>query len=296
VRTLLRKLLPPTFGNALGVLLGAIAILALLDETYHQGFVAGIQALMDSYKKVITVLFGWLTPFLEHFVREWLSFEIKLHPIWAHVSVISGIYLLRNVYRLYANNRIGAATYQLIVALPIMLLSGMGAGIFYREDSGLLSELAIPAFPILGIFTMLVLQGVWFATYPVDRPFRTWPDFNGSWSHFVLTQTLYAAKLLIAGLGLALLFTILLDGAGVPMPSVIVMLLLVSNLALYWLTVGAGIARISAGPRWRSMGRVERALSILETQAAELALGMFRVLIVVLWVVAMKAGEAILGL
>ena len=152
--------------------------------------------------------------------------------------LLTGLYFLRNVARLYEAGRWVGATYQLVFSTIIMFIVGVTSGVFEALREGLWSDFAVVMAPIFGTFLIALVQCVWFASVPEDRPFRTWPDFGGSWLHFFRCQAWYGLKQLIAG---ALLTVILLNTPTVKnstSPAVTVILILVLLLAFYWRWVG----------------------------------------------------------
>lgn len=233
----LKYFLPKGFAAWVSVVIGGYALLATIDLAYDQGLNPVYQLSLDFYRDVVEIIFTPVRGPVERLLKSLFNLRLDLHPMWIHVSFLCGIYLMRNVYRLYDTGRFLMAGYQFLAALPIMLFSGVGAAIFYRESS-LFSEFFVTLFPILGVFLMALAQGVWFASFPEDRIHRAWPDFEGSWSHFMKRQTLYGLHLLIGGIVLSAAYTVLLFRAGIPNPAILVLFLLIVSLAFYWLALG----------------------------------------------------------
>jgi len=288
---LLKKVVPTTFARFFNVLVGGIAITALVRDTYDIGFVSTLSSLIDLYDEAIGKAFGWLAGPLEGLLRSIFDFRIVLNPVWIHVCTLSAIYFLRNIVRLAGCGRWAAAAYQLVFAVPIMLLAGVGAGACYQGDGEFFSEMSVPVFPVVGIFLMSLIQGIWFASVPEDREIRTWPDFKGSWSHFFGMQCLYGLGLLAGGLGLSFLFTFVLMLAGIKTPAVLVLILLVLCLALYWLFMGVAMAR-DAPPTVQVKGSrfLSALFNIFDTQAARLGIAMMQVLMVFVFFVLIDVG------
>jgi hypothetical protein len=293
----IRKLFPTTFKEAVAALAGGLSITVLVAQSYSNGFFNALGTVLSYYDRLVGKLLGWAKEPLESLFEALFSWQITLHPIWAHVTVLSGIYLMRNVHRLYAYGKPAAATYQLVFAVPIMLLAGVGAGTNYQPGRGYSSEVNVTIPPLLGLFAMTSLQGVWFAFFPQDRGYRTWPDFGGTRLHFVKTQIWYGARLVLVGLALSFLFTFVLMVSGIPNPSVLVLLALVICLALYWLSVGDGIVRQRELGR-KGQPRVAKThmLAVLDTPAGRLALTMLHTVEVFLSFVLASAGLNLLGL
>lgn len=233
----LKQFLPKGFRAWASIIMGGYALLGTIDLAYDQGLNPVYQLGLDFYRDVVEIIFRPVRGPVERLLKSLFDIRLDLHPMWIHVSFLCAIYLMRNVWRLYGTGRFFMASYQLVVALPVMLFSGVGAAVFYNENS-LFSEFFVTLFPIIGVFLMALAQGAWFASNPTDRIHRAWPDFGGSWTHFMKCQTLYGLHLLIGGIALSGTYTILLFRAGIPNPAILVLVLLILSLAFYWLVLG----------------------------------------------------------
>jgi hypothetical protein len=222
-------------------MVAGFSLFSLFFKARSEGVSAALQVVVQYYRDLTGALFGWAEAPLESFVESMIGQTTQFAPIWVDVAMLSGFYFLRNVVRLAFAGRIAAAGYQLICAIPIMLFTGAGAGMFYRE-TGMLSTWLMTLFPLVGIFLMSVSQGVWFALVPQDRPCRTWRDFGGSRSYFILMQTWYGLQVALVGTALSALYTILFYWSGLPEPPVLVLFTLIFSLAIYWLAIGTQAA------------------------------------------------------
>lgn len=242
------RLLPDSHLAYLGAITSSLSIFSLLSQAMQHGMSTVFRTILLYYDKFIEATLGWATPYLEAFVRNMLAFmpvDLSLDPIWRHVVVLTSLYFMCNIQRLFSARRIAAGLYQLGFAVPIAVFCGVGAGISHALGESLLFDFATTAFPAFGTFLMTVVQGIWFATFPGDRAYRTWPDFGGSWVHFVGKQMRYGARQLVGGLLISIVLLIPLRMAGVTEPSLWVLFILVICLALYWLFTGTNVARRS---------------------------------------------------
>lgn len=293
---ILKALLPRSPPEALSTVIGGLSLLELMKRSYGPNPGPILELIMQSYGKIVNLLFGWAKEPIEGIISFLFNYHLTLGPIWAHVSVLCGIYFMRNVLRLFLNRRPWAALYQLLFSLPLMTAAGAGAGIFYLEDGGFVSNFMVAAFPVAAVFVMAIIQGIWFASVPADRSHRTWPDFGGSWLYFMAMQIRYAIGLLFVGLALDALCTVTLIYSGIPNPAILVLFVLLNVLALYWLLTGMRAARRPVRARRNAPLTKKHVSALLETPGVKLGVAMLRTVVTFAGLVTVDAGSDLLGL
>ena len=191
---LIQYLFPNTFVGWFGCIIGALSILALINNALDVSLASSLLITIKWYDQFLKVTLGLAKPYIENFIiylLDGFKFEIELNDIWMHITTLTGLYFLRNVIRLYSADKYFAAIYQLFFSLFIMFTVGGVAGVIYQSNSNYWVALAVATCPIIGTFLMAIAQSVWFAFSPQDRPFRLWPDFQGTKLHFISMQALY---------------------------------------------------------------------------------------------------------
>jgi hypothetical protein len=286
--------LPKSLVAWFGVLSGALSIVILLKNALDVGVGPTLTVLIEYYDKLLRVVLGWAEPFLEQLFNGFLSLlgvaAIEIDDVWKHVTVLIGLYFLRNVTRLYESGKAPAATYQLGFAIIFMFLFGGAAGVSRAMLPGFWSHFGVVMWPILGTFAMNVVQGFWFATYPADRAYRTWPDFGGSWSHFVGMQAKWAAYLALSGLALAVVFMSLPVVAASDDPAVLALCMLVVAFSGYWFFIG------DLSVRKRGVSDQPYIVALLESPGGKVGLAMGWTIVAVVAFLVANAGLSIVGL
>lgn len=293
---ILKALLPRNPPETFGAVIGGLSLFALMKRSYALPIGPVVALIMDRYDRIVNLLFGWAREPIEGIIFFLFDYHLALGPIWAHVSLLCGIYFTRNVVRLFFAGRRWAALYQLLFSLPLMTASGAGAGIFYLDGGGFGASFMVAAFPVAAVFVMAIIQGLWFATVPTDRIYRTWPDFGGSWPYFMAMQIWYGIRLLSAGLLLDAACTLALLSCGIPNPSILVLFVLLIFLALYWLLTGMGAAKRPERPRKNAPLTKKHVSALLATPGIKLGIAMLRTAFAFAGLVVVGAGASLIGL
>lgn len=286
--------MPKSLAAWFGVLSGALSIVVLLKNALSVGIGPTLSVVIDYYDAALTFILGWTEPFIErifNFILSPFNFAaIDISDVWKHVTVLIGLYFLRNVARLYEAKKSAAATYQLCFAILFMFLFGGAAGVSRAMLPGFWSHFGVVFWPIIGTFAMNVVQGFWFASFPGDRAYRTWPDFGGTWLHFVWMQTKWAGYLALSGLVLAIGFMNLPVVAASSDPAVLALCMLVVAFSGYWFLVGHN---------WlQKEGRGDRAYlsALVASPGGKVGLAMIWTILVVIAFVVANAGLGMVGL
>ena len=144
----------------LGVVLGGISVLALLQHALKFGFAAAMSVIVQWYDKFLGIVLGWLKEPLEVFIVWMLTsfnIQVTIHDHWVHIFVISNVYFLRNTFsytkiapdgkiRRDLPATISVATISLIFSV---LLAGF-AGVFDATDP--MSNFLVAWIPLVGFF------------------------------------------------------------------------------------------------------------------------------------------------
>jgi hypothetical protein len=80
--------------SALGTLVGAFSIFALIAKTWERGLAVPIELLIDAYNGFLNFFLGWAQPYLQEFAETlstWTGFDLHLYPHWKASVVAYGI-------------------------------------------------------------------------------------------------------------------------------------------------------------------------------------------------------------
>ncbi len=286
--------MPKSLAAWFGVLSGALSILVLLKSALGVGIGPTLSVVVDYYDRLLEVILGWAEPVLEGIFNFVLSLfnvaAIDIDDVWKHVTVLIGLYFLRNVSRLYEGGKASAATYQLVFAIIFMFVFGAAAGVSRTVLPGFWSHFGVVLWPIVGTFAMNVVQGFWFASFPADRAYRTWPDFGGTWSHFAWMQTKWAGYLALSGLALSIVFMSLPVVSASDDPAVLALCMLVVAFAGYWFVIG-NLSVQKNGPRDRPY-----IAELFASPGGKVGLAMLWTIVVVVAFLLANAGLGMVGL
>jgi hypothetical protein len=249
----------------LGLGIGILSLVKLVDLGFHVGWIVPLRALIDYFEALLHVIFGWAEPYLKialDFVNTKFGWSLHLYPHWKYVFTLLWLYFgadtkltssfggswqagLRGGYG-YEKGAIAAAAWGLFVAL----LASVAVGVEPFDG------------PIHGIYLVLATSAG-FVLYELgDRIWRQ--RITGSRKYLLftrlapllLTAVIVAAEAFIAELPIARLL---------PNSGLIFLFAFISGLTLYYLCEGAWLAtQITLDPQepWRARLRFSTAFRI----------------------------------
>ena len=234
----------------LGVVLGGISVLALLQHALKFGFAAAISIVVRWYDTFLGIVLGWLKGPVETFV-VWIlaSFNVSatIYDHWVHIFVIANVYFLRNTFSYTKKGTDGAIRRDLpattsVAAISLVfsvLLAGF-AGAIDAEDPT--TNFLVAWIPLVGFFlydiiertvTVLVLPGRdAYREFGLSRLQAFWRYSKWALERFVGTTII--AALLVAAVALGV-------GVTAAKYGVVVFLVCTMALAIYWVSGRASL-------------------------------------------------------
>jgi hypothetical protein len=258
-----------TFGW-LGMIFGAVSIVMLAVHGFQVGLVPALEPLVAFYEKTTQVVFGWAEPWINSALasaREWIGYNLTVHPHWKHVLVLLILYFSRNVAITRTTRGLASAIVRAIWAVFVAVLTSVGVGVIALAHDFQSSAL-IALIPVAGVTLFDLGNDIWGATF-----FRS--SDTGWWQHFffesrlVFMRAVAATAIVVAGLNWPPLMR--MENPGLVLLGVLVVLF-----SFYWIWLGTlWPARNRSGDQWRNTvgreGAMRLGLSMLGAFAGAIA-------------------------
>lgn len=208
---------PRSWLTLLGLVLGALSLLRLVEVSFAYQFVPGIAGIIDAYERVLKAVVEielpwWVGPVIDQLVRwlnEMLGWHLKLFDHWAHVFVLTGVYVFRNIAPAFRNGHIHTGLFNIIWGWLIALGSGIGSGSIDVAAGGPLSNFLVATIPIAGGFIFEAGRGVWGMVFHRQtraaiyaQPVKPPVVYLGDWMRKVVYRSGSLTLLVLAGLSL----------------------------------------------------------------------------------------------
>lgn len=233
----------------LGLIFGTLSVVMLIKHGFNYGFVAPLQMVIEFYQQATQVLFGWAEPWIRLQLaawRDWIGFDLQLHPHWRDVFVLLFIYFGADARTSYAFGNKGSMWFRIILGFVVAAIAAILSGAIPVEPQNPSHGFAIAAVAIVGMGIFDIFECAWQARWFREEVESWWAAFNKRAVELVARLTL----------GLALGFV----GLQVPIiqglanPGLALLGLFVITTALWWIVWGARHANKSraAGEGWVS--------------------------------------------
>jgi hypothetical protein len=235
-----------TFGW-LGVLFGAVSIVMLAVHGFQVGLVPAFEPLVEFYERAAQATLGWAEPLINAALasaREWIGYDLAIHPHWKHVLVLLMLYFSRNVAITRTTRGPASAIVRAIWAIVVAVLTSVGVGVVALAHDFQSSAL-IALIPVAGVTLFDLGNDIWGATF-----FRS--SGSGWWQYFffesrlVLLRAVAAIVIVVAGLNWAPLMN-------TENPGLLLLGVLVVLFSFYWIWLGTlWPARNRSRDEWRN--------------------------------------------
>jgi len=222
----------------LGLILGAMSVLALIRHGFNYGFGPTFTLLLTYYESLIHALIGW---WAEPIIKAWLaalsayfSWDLDLYSHWKHVLVLMSIYFSGDWRTLLGFGQFGRAAIFGLWGLIVAFCFSAVAGIVPEEPRDFVANAWTAGIPVAGYLTYALGGNGLIVLWRSDLSGRRTEVFSlWAWQAF--------GRFLI---GLVVVFGALQVPwvAGQRNPGLVVLGGLVIGLALYWVVVGVRIA------------------------------------------------------
>jgi hypothetical protein len=219
----------------LGVLAGAMSLVALAWKGFDIGFGPTALLVLGYYERFVHVLFGWAEPLIRtqlEMLRTFLGWDLELHPHWKHVFLLMWLYFGATARISWRSGTPIHGVFYAIWGGLIALVAGIGSGTVALDNT--VSNVLMAAIPVGGAFLFMIGFSAWNATF-LRKAGKTWlEDFLGYAYSYV--------AILVMGVG-ALLAGTQADHVpyvrDLPSPGLALLVVLVLVAALYAIWLGA---------------------------------------------------------
>lgn len=218
----------------LGLILGAMSVLALIEYGFDYGFGPTFTLLLTYYDNLIHALVGW---WAEPIIEAWLAdlsayfgWDLHLYPHWKHVFVLMEIYLLRDASLSLRIGHQGTALFDLMWGLFIAGTTSISVGVMVLTVHDQWANFVVAAVPILGVAIYRIGSSVWHVTWLRERDAKVLRRGPGTWAEEFSSSARYVLRDTFVGIALILLG---LQAPGIwqtPSPGLIVL----ASIALLW--------------------------------------------------------------
>jgi hypothetical protein len=226
--------------TTLGVVLGALSVVKLVQHGLHYGLGPTLQIVVDYYEHFTRVMLGWAEPYIREqlvSLSGLLSWTPHLHPHWKHIFVLMGLYFFRAAGNAFRAGYRGTALFRTLWGLAIAAVASVGAGTVPIAQDDIWANALVAAVPIVGVTVHDIGYAAWSATtYRRKRaglfsiPIPTW------WSYFV-TGMLYAMGRGVIGLAVLWIGLQMPTIQRLPSPGLTMLGVLIVGLGGYWLSL-----------------------------------------------------------
>ena len=234
----------------LGVVLGGISVLALLQHALKFRLAAAMSVIVQWYDKFLEIVLGWFKEPLEVFILWMLTsfnIQVAIHDHWVHIFVISNVYFLRNTFsytKIASDDTIRhdlpATIFVAVISLVFSVLLAGFAGVFDGTDP--LSNFLVAWIPLVGFFLYdLVERSVTVLLLPSRGAYLGFGLSRLGAFRFYLTRALerFVGVTVLAALLTALV--VFGFGGSTAKYGVIIFLFCTVALAIYWVSGRASL-------------------------------------------------------
>jgi len=226
----------------LGVVLGTLSIVTLLQQAFDVGFVEPLEIMLSYYERLAHLLFGWMEPTLLQFIaplRDLVPWQLTLYPHWKHIFILLALYFLRSATDSFVNGAPVSGLFRGFSGVLMALISSVCAGII-PNDNNIVSDFLIATIPVIGVSMADLGWNAWWAAW-LRRPELTLLQ------DFVRTET-YTLKRDAIGIVIAFVGLQLPHVQALPNPGVAVLGFLVVALAAFYIALGVVDANYNRHP------------------------------------------------
>lgn len=147
--------------------IGVLSLVLLIKQGWDLGLIAPLETLIEYYRRLMDVLFGWSEPCIRdmlHWLQGATGITLHLSPEWKHLFFLLGIYFTNDATNLMSNRTVRPGTagadrryfysglYRLVFGVVLALCVGIGIGsIGAAQDQ----------FLVMGGSAMFAIIGVW---------------------------------------------------------------------------------------------------------------------------------------
>jgi hypothetical protein len=168
----IKGLWPQSLFTWLGLTLGAMSVLALIQHGFDYGFGPTFTLLLAYYENLVHAVLGWWAePIFRRWVanlNEYLGWDLQLHPHWRHAFVFMGLFLFRfTVQRFQEAGFRASVVFAAAVAVAVTIVTSFTVGAIPLAGQDRWADFLTVAVPLLGIALFSFIDGVrWAITVP----------------------------------------------------------------------------------------------------------------------------------
>jgi hypothetical protein len=138
-----------------GVVVGALALSALIVHGFGVAVGAPFGGVLDTYELISQAVFGKFEPALEHGLRiaqRHTGRELHLYPHWKHVFLLLWLYFLADLRSAIEQSKFVIAIILFLWGTLVALIASVGAGTVPLDgDAPQFAHTVLVAFPVAGV-------------------------------------------------------------------------------------------------------------------------------------------------
>lgn len=254
-------------GRWLGRILATISVVKLIHSGFQIGLGPTLLLVLDHYNKLMSLLFGWLEPYLNWVLDKlggFIALELDLQAHWREIFIVMMVYFGARLRAMAsAGNQVSTSFVisLLAVGLVVALGSSIAAGAIPLSGSRELSlSMLMAACPLMGAFLFDLSENALTSTLRRDvmaklmrRPTVTRAGVFWFLVKKVLFRFGIAALVLLSVLALGSWPASAAMVEAIASPGLAALGMLILLTAGYWLNEGRRTVpiRIEPGERWR---------------------------------------------
>jgi hypothetical protein len=224
----------------LGVVAGALSLVALIERGLKLGFTAPLESMLEFYKHCLGLMLDWAVPYLNAVLRfslAWIGWKPHLYPHWRDVFVLMWLYFGGDVKSFLARNRPASVLATIGFGGLIALAASVASGVVMLDDPSMLAIIL----PIFGFVLYEVGQAAWAGIF--QRPEgKTWlQTFRFNFVGYALTDMIIGVAAILAAWESR--------HRGIPNPNLVLLLVFVLALAFRNVGLGAWLA-MAENSKW----------------------------------------------
>jgi hypothetical protein len=229
-----------------GVLLAMLSVVKLLESGAGLVLRSFIYEVFAAYEDWLSRLFVIFEPWIRIVIRrmnEIWALNLELRGHWKHVLIFFTIYFARDVSDTLASGRAVSAIFLTFLALPIVLVGSVGAGVLSVEPGNALNSSLVVAIPVCGLVLYDVAKLLWYIAFLREWAARKYDVSVESVENYLFRQLpIIEGLVFTVGLAIAFCGPLLPIVRGMPVPGLVVLLILIAMLSLRWIAGGAFLA------------------------------------------------------
>lgn len=234
----------------LGLILGAMSVLALMRHGFDYGFGPTFTLLLAYYDNLIHALIGWwaepIVLALLGDLSAYFGLDLHLHQHWKHVLVLMGFYVSRQATSIRSMERVlawggrlqGSSLFYQSWGLATALVTSVTVGSISPSTGRFEEYLLFTGAAIAGVAVFDLGGAVWntqfyrkrVASMTEAQPNSWWREFEG--------HLFYIGRRSAVGVALALVLLLIPEVKTLQSPALAACALLTLALALEWLWLG----------------------------------------------------------